>query len=176
MSDEHEDLVLDAAMWLWRTGHFGKCPVVITEMASASPEHPDAIGFKNGHSVLVECKTSRADFRADRDKHFRQWAGHAMGNFRYYMTRPGLLDPIDLPTGWGLLEAAGNTTKRIVESAHHKDTDRAYEIELLASALRRQVCHGERGIRVKNYVFDDSDMEPRAGIIATREVNDDTFQ
>ena len=49
-----------------------RCGVVLSEQACVSGEMPDAIGWKRAnHSVLVECKVTRADFLADRGKPFR---------------------------------------------------------------------------------------------------------
>ncbi len=38
-------------------------------------EHPDALGFRNGASCLIEVKCSRSDFLADRKKVFRSEPG-----------------------------------------------------------------------------------------------------
>ena len=52
-----------------------------------SGEMPDAIGWKRGcHSVLVECKSSRADFLADREKPWRQKPENGAGCERFYLT------------------------------------------------------------------------------------------
>ena len=51
----------------------------------------DAIGWKRAcHSVLVECKISRADFLADRDKPFRQKPEFGVGSERFYLVPEGL--------------------------------------------------------------------------------------
>lgn len=98
----HKDLVRKAKAWL-KTAE--KCTVVLTEKgASGAYEIPDAIGFKNArHSVLIECKTSRSDFRADSNKWFRE-DGLGMGQTRYYMAPIGVIPKDELPQGWGLLE------------------------------------------------------------------------
>ena len=50
-----------AVVWLRRY----RCGVVLSEQACVSGEMPDAIGWKRAnHSVLIECKISRADFLA----------------------------------------------------------------------------------------------------------------
>ncbi len=72
----HAQLVEQAVAWL--RGY--RCGVVLSEQACVSGEMPDAIGWKRAsHSVLVECKISRADFLADRDKPFRQKSGARTG-------------------------------------------------------------------------------------------------
>ena len=45
-------------------------------------EQPDAIGFRNLASCLIEVKCSRADFLADRKKHFRIEPSKGMGDWR----------------------------------------------------------------------------------------------
>src|SRR5215468_10614440 len=100
----HEKLVARAVGWLRRYG----CGVVLSEQSSASGETPDAIGWKRGcHSVVVECKISRADFLADQEKPFRQKTERGMGCERYYLAPVGLIQPSELPNRWGLLELRG---------------------------------------------------------------------
>src|ERR1700748_1461740 len=97
----HAQMVKIAVEWLRRY----RCGVVLSEQACASGEMPDAIGWKRAcHSVLVECKISRADFLADPDKPVRQKQEGGLGCERFYLTPPGLLQLKDLPSGWGLLE------------------------------------------------------------------------
>lgn len=96
----HAELVLRAARWLRNTKG---CGVVLTERG-VDHEHPDAIGWRGAWSILVECKTSRSDFLADAKKPHRIESDLGMGQERYYMTVPFLLDPLELPAGWGLLE------------------------------------------------------------------------
>ena len=61
--------------------------MILSEQACVSGEMPDAIGWKRAsRSVLVECKISRADFLADRDKPFRQKSDLGLGCERFYLT------------------------------------------------------------------------------------------
>jgi len=97
----HDELVARAARWLLGTG---RCRLVLTEKVGPAGERPNATGWcASGKSILIECKTSRADYQADQKKIWRR-ANITMAEFRYYMTMPGLLEPLDLPSGWGLLE------------------------------------------------------------------------
>ena len=98
----HAELVERAAHWLAKTIH---CGVVAKEIVAntKSSETPDCIGWMGGQSILVECKTSRSDFAADFKKPSRR-GGPAMGNWRFYLTPPGLLSPEQMPDGWGLYE------------------------------------------------------------------------
>jgi hypothetical protein len=66
-------------------------------------EFPDAIGWRSYESYLVECKVSRADFLADLKKPHRVNPDWGMGDRRYYMTPPELVQPDEVPDLWGLL-------------------------------------------------------------------------
>src|SRR3954469_6014093 len=97
----HSQLVETAVRWLRKY----RCGVVLSEQACVSGEMPDAIGWKRAcHSVLVECKVSRADFLADRDKPFRKNAEADVGCERFYLIVHGLVRQDELPPTWGLLE------------------------------------------------------------------------
>ena len=132
----HEKLVSRAVSWLRSYG----CGVVLSEQSCASGETPDAIGWKRGcHSVVVECKVSRADFLADREKAFRQKPEAAMGCERFYLAPAGLLKPDELPQGWGLLELRGREVRVIRPSTGKMRSARGfrYEMNLLLASLRR---------------------------------------
>lgn len=96
-SDEHDELCRRAVRWLKKFG----CGVVISEMASNAGETPDAIGWKYGASVLIECKTSRSDFFADRKKLWRMAPQYGMGCFRFYMAPLGLIRVDELQQTFG---------------------------------------------------------------------------
>jgi hypothetical protein len=132
----HAQLVERAVTWL--RGY--RCGVVLSEQACISGEVPDAIGWKRAsHSVLVECKVSRADFLADRDKPFRHESDQGLGCERFYLTPSHLLEPKELPAGWGLLELRGRKIEMLRRSARdlRSSAGLAYEMNLLLSSLRR---------------------------------------
>lgn len=95
----HAQLVREAANWLRGSR---KCSLVATEIATMIDEKPDAIGWGNQVSILVECKTSRQDFLADAKKPHRFREG--VGQERWFYMPAGIVVPDDLPEGWGLLE------------------------------------------------------------------------
>lgn len=132
----HAQLVEKAVRWLRRY----RCGVVLSEQACASGEMPDAIGWKRAcHSVLVECKVTRADFLADRAKPFRLKPGQGVGSERFYLTPAGLVRREELPAGWGLLECCARGVEMIHPSTKNLRTDTGfrYEVNLLLASLRR---------------------------------------
>ena len=132
----HAQLVEKAVRWL----RSYRCGVVLSEQACVSGEMPDAIGWKQAsHSVLVECKISRADFLADREKPFRQKPERGVGSERFYLTPPALIKLEELPTGWGLLEYRRGHIELLQPSAKNLRTTVGfrYEMNLLLSSLRR---------------------------------------
>lgn len=131
----HEQLVSMARKWLVRGR---QCSVVLTETQAQSGEVPDAIGWRGQFSILIECKTSRADFRRDLDKWYRN-SGFGIGQQRFFMAPQGVIPTHELPEGWGLLEVSGNVVRTVVEhSLVYLDEKRAAaEVPLLVAALRR---------------------------------------
>ena len=132
----HAQLVERAVRWL----RAYRCGVVLSEQACVSGEMPDAIGWKRAsHSVLVECKVTRADFLADRDKPFRRKPELGVGSERFYLTLPGLVKIAELPAGWGLLELRRGRIESVQASAKNLRTATGfrYEMNLLLASLRR---------------------------------------
>jgi hypothetical protein len=132
----HAQLVERAVRWL----RSYRCGVVLSEQACVSGEMPDAIGWKQAcHSVLVECKVTRADFLADREKPFRLKPEKGVGSERFYLTFPSLIRIEDLPLGWGLLEYHRGRIEMRRASARNLRTATGfrYEMNLLLASLRR---------------------------------------
>lgn len=125
-----------AVAWLRRYG----CGVVLSEQSCANGETPDAIGWKRAcHSVVVECKISRADFLVDREKPFRRKPETAMGCERFYLTPARLLDASEVPDGWGLLEVRNHRVAMVMPSSTSLRSTRGFrhEMNLLLASLRR---------------------------------------
>jgi hypothetical protein len=132
----HSQLVEKAVRWL--RGY--RCGVVLSEQACTSGEMPDAIGWKQAcHSVLVECKVTRADFLVDRAKPFRLKPEKGVGSERFYLTPPALIEADELPSGWGLLELRRGRIEIVRPSAKNLRTAAGfrYEMNLLLASLRR---------------------------------------
>ena len=109
----HADLVKLAERWLSGTR---KCAIIATERRCwQRSESPDAIGWTpHGQSILVECKASLEDFRADLRKPHRERVG--MGVERWYLAADGVLSPESIPAGWGLITIRNGRVRRIVHA------------------------------------------------------------
>jgi hypothetical protein len=153
----HADLVKMARTWLAK-----RCPVVITEMTSGAWEEPDAIGWRGAGSILVECKASRADLRADKNKPHRRretisdglsWPG--LGDERFYLFPDGLVDAADdlIAPGWGVLYASAMGSVRMALKAWKRQGDHRSERALLVSCLRRLGIASTGGTSVKIYTI-----------------------
>jgi hypothetical protein len=133
----HAQLIRAAEAWL----RSYRCHIVLSEQTADSGEVPDVIGWRsNCHSIVIECKVSRADFLADKKKPVRQKPELGMGCERFYLTPKDLLRDSDLPQGWGLLEIYKREVRMRVRSSRR--TQRSVpglmaEMELLVASLRR---------------------------------------
>lgn len=156
----HSDMVALAVSWLKRPASRGGpgCQVALSEICNGFKrgETPDAIGFRAGvsdeGSILVEVKTSRADFFADRQKKFREIPEQGLGLYRYYMAPAGMVAVDELPEKWGLIEIKGskrpeaklihghhllNLDKRSQSPFRFKTRNIDLEVALLARTLMR---------------------------------------
>jgi len=103
----HAELVTIARRWLWDTH---QCRPILCEPSVGYGESPDCVGWKlqshQAMSIVVECKVSRNDFLADRQKPSRL-STMGVGAYRYYLTpNTDIIGADDLDgTGWGLLVA-----------------------------------------------------------------------
>lgn len=140
----HDTLCMRAERFL-RSNGFSVAFSDRFQAAVATGEKPDAIGFRNGASCLIEVKCSRSDFLADRKKHFRIEPDQGMGDWRFFMCAPGIIEISDLPAGWGLLHVSGHTVKKVhgwPPNSHWLtckpfSANKQAECDFLYSALRR---------------------------------------
>ena len=140
----HADLVQRAALWLAGTM---RCGIVLTEFASAEPETPDVLGFtRGGDSVLVECKTNRADFLRDRRKPSRAYDARGLGQRRYYFCEPGVIrfgtGELDLTDGWGLATVSARV-RVVVHPIPRPDGVRLVSEHRVLYSLGRRCVLGE---------------------------------
>lgn len=158
----HADLVEIGRKWLmrpWRNaavyGH-GACPVVLTELSTTTgtSEIPDVLGFTSRESILIECKVSRADFRADARKAFRKNPADGVGRQRYYLAPQGVIPEEEIPEGWGLIEAGGNARTRVVRHTGIFTEYRSdVEVQILFSAIRRLKIAEDGHVSVRVFPF-----------------------
>lgn len=163
----HDDLVQRSVRWLRTTM---KCGIVYAEIVTCCPITPDAIGWYGNWSILVECKRSRSDFRADRKKPHLIDPNAGPGQERWYLTPPGLVRPEEVPEEWGLAEVHPKSVRKVKQPSKgrggefftpfvcpHTGAERTYksreriliperamhEIDILRSVCRRHECGAE---------------------------------
>lgn len=145
----HDDLVSIAERWLKSIN----CGVVFNDKfkaATGNGEQPDALGFKSGVSIMIECKASRSDFLSDKNKRFRIDPTIGIGDWRFYMCPPDVIKVEDLPEGWGLLWTDGKRVKKVygiptntqLQCKRPFDGNKRSEQDILVSALRRLSIRG----------------------------------
>ena len=137
----HSELVDIGAIWLNKKASNIKyrAPFVVKEFVCAGVnEIPDVFGLRpGGRHVVIEVKTSRADFLKDFKKRSRLPRINKLGNFRFYLAPKDLIKVWDLPEPWGLLEWDGKHIKVAADAAfvatNHQITEYVYH-----SILRRK--------------------------------------
>ena len=156
----HHQLCERAAAWL-RSNQ--KCDPVLTRVGSTA-EVPDAIGWALQGRVVIECKTSRADFLNDKKKYTRLkhpehgWTYRGkthhrkelieqgyieepvlnMGCRRFFMCEPGIIEAEDIAirhSDHGLIYVVGRRVKVIVPAPQRISIDFVSEIRYLRYAL-----------------------------------------
>jgi len=153
----HAELVEVARSWLIKTK---KCSVVLAEIATSASEEPDALGWNSTHTILVECKASRADFLADRRKIYRhKFYDGALGDHRWMLTPTDVAvikDVSELPQGWGWAVFNPETKKvRVIHNpTYQEQKGHRQETLILLSALKRIGHAAPAGVSIKCYVHE----------------------
>lgn len=137
----HRDLCEIGGRFLKTTKiYYLKCKFIVVELVSFSQETPDVFGIDSTRSVLIEVKMSRADFKNDFKKKFRNGKSLGLGQMRYYLCPEGLLKPEEMPKNWGLMYCSNSNKITIVRNATpFLDHERNFRGEMLIinSILRR---------------------------------------
>ncbi|WIO41003.1 hypothetical protein P2G42_13580 [Klebsiella electrica] len=152
MALTHDELCQIAYQFLKRNG-FKVCFHDRFVAVTSTGEQPDAMGFRNFASCLIEAKCSRADLLADRKKRFRLRPELGMGDWRFFISEPGIISVDDLPPGWGLLHVVNGKVRKIHGwpqgnccwgSAEDKPFtgNKQVECDYMLSALRRMELRG----------------------------------
>ena len=137
----HRDLCIKASKYLKYKGlqPFYKCQYVVCELVRATgSESPDAFGFCNNSSQLIEVKVSRADFLADKKKSFRKNPKNGLGDYRSYLCPKGIIKESDLPKYWGLLWVDEKGKIAEIVKPELQVSNKQEEIYLIMSILRRE--------------------------------------
>lgn len=135
----HYDLCCKAAQWLKKTQEplEGAWKYIAVDLNVIAAECPDVWAFNGALTCLIEVKTTKADFLADRKKIWRKDLTRQAGNFRYYLTPKGMLNLEDLSHGWGLLEWDGMEIVKKVPSARFPTIGQS-DLIILNSLLVRE--------------------------------------
>lgn len=155
----HDELVDIGRRWLVNPfhsgspfGHYG-CSIVLTEIVTAgsTSEVPDVLGFENRGSILIECKTSISDFRADAKKPFRHKNG--LGRQRWFLAPEEIIPHEEIPPGWGLLEVGKRQKIILVRQSSLWESFYQGERDILLSTLRRLKIEPEGHTSIKVYTI-----------------------
>ena len=101
---------------------------------------------------MVECKASRADYKADQKKWHRKQA--SIADQRYYLAPEGMLSVDELPERWGLLKPSGQSAQIVRQARDCPDVNCKAQTIILLSALRRVGLCSHQGISVKTYQYE----------------------
>ena len=99
-----------------------RCKVILKEMVGYASiigsELPDVLGIWSSlHTVNIECKISRSDFLADKNKSHN----HPLGNYKLFACPYGMIKADEIPKDWGLLYVNMRGGKLIKEPVYQKE-------------------------------------------------------
>ncbi|MCU4395830.1 adenylosuccinate synthase [Acinetobacter junii] len=85
-------------------------------------ENPDVFGIRHGNgydvgTILLEAKTSRSDFLADKKKPHRIDPATGIGKWRYFICPTDLIQPEELPERWGLIYVSKGKRCKYIKGA-----------------------------------------------------------
>lgn len=116
------------------------CLYSTVELVCCGAELTDVWGTTGDCTVIIEVKTNRSDFLADKRKYARskqaEVLNHQIGNYRYYLCPTGVIKEDDLPDNWGLLEYDGKKIHR-VKMATKVESSLPMELLHISSIMRR---------------------------------------
>ncbi len=141
----HADLVKISVKMAHKLGF----PLAITELKASSTkgEIPDCLAFKGGgDTLLIECKTSRADFLRDKEKKFKS-KSLGMGDYRLFLFCESVnISHNEIPKDWEYIKVneSGEVTESsiritnlgLIDSLQFKKNAKA-EVAVLYSYIRR---------------------------------------
>lgn len=120
---DHKRLCQIGVYFLKKKNMGHSCQFAIIEPA-CNGENPDVFGVRHGYThdikvgtILLEAKTSRADFLGDKRKPHRVNPETGVGKWRYYICPEGLIKPEELPPKWGLIYALPSGKCKVIAGA-----------------------------------------------------------
>lgn len=158
MSDSrslHYQLCLEGARWLRRRKSgcrectarenckepyyvCAKFKYVAVELCVNGAENADVWAFDGFCTVVIEVKTSHADFLNDKKKFWRGCDDEFQaGNLRWFLCPEGVIRPDELPDGWGLLYWNGKKVYPVTPPVRRMQGCHG-DIRILYSLLRRE--------------------------------------
>ena len=156
----HSELVNRALHWL--AGRM-KCFVTIGGRG-VDREIVDAIGWGTDGSVVIECKASRSDFLADHKKPCRQPGYEGLGEFRYYMVAKDLVQPDEVPEGWGLLWVYPKIVRRMVPATRREETPRMVDLDRRMLLSEGHRLHWKLSVALSDAPKETRDWAAPAGL------------
>ena len=131
------------------------CLYSTVELVCMGAELTDIWGTTGDCTVIIEVKTSRADFLADKRKYARSKVAeelkHQIGNYRYYLCPEGVIKDEDLPENWGLLVYDGKKVHR-VKMATKVESSVSMELMHITSVMSRILRPQTFNFREKNEI------------------------
>ena len=138
IAKSHYELCCKVAEWLYKKPWTG-VKYVTVELVCQRQETPGVWGTNGWASTIIEGKTARSDFLADKKKPWRQSIKDGIGSFRWYLVPENTVKPEEVPDYWGIIEHDGSKIVRIVREAKIVyGTDNCGDLAILCSILRRE--------------------------------------
>jgi hypothetical protein len=109
----------------------GRCNPILKNPQNIMSIRPDVIGWSMCNSMVIECKTSHADFKNDKKKKA------ILGSYFWYLTPPGIIKQEEL-TFEGLIEYNFDTKEinHIKPALPREDNNLINEVSILLTLAR----------------------------------------
>ncbi len=121
------------------------CHVAASELRIGG-QHPDAMGWGDGRTLVIECKTTRRDFLKGKEKQVYADYHKDLGNLRWYLTPPNVVLCGDELHGWGHIvwHRGRADVRRTPKWFELSPKARALEQEALIVVCRMYAAYGTR--------------------------------
>ena len=165
-----EETLLDAA-----TAAIGaQRPLHVLREVEVEDRRIDAIFVVGDKRVGVEAKVSRTSFRSETDA--KRKPTERACNGCVYLSPPGVIEPRDLPWGWGLWHVTGPASIKVVQKPLWHGVH-PFAADPLANYLARRLADVERRVRAAERSDDptaalvavDAEVQRLQGLLANRD-------